>query len=117
MRWRLTSSRFPYLPIRVELRGRQYEVEALLDTGFNGHVALPPQLIPTGARPDGYVDGELADGSVVDLACYRGGVAVGEQVLVPAVVVAMGTEPLVGRAVTDNFTVILDHGRELILEE
>jgi hypothetical protein len=32
------------------------------------------------------------------------------------VVIALGDEPLVGRGVTDRFTVILDHGRQLIVE-
>jgi hypothetical protein len=31
-------------------------------------------------------------------------------------VIAMGDEPLVGRAVSDRFMVILDHGRQLIVE-
>jgi hypothetical protein len=32
------------------------------------------------------------------------------------VVIAVGDEPLVGRGVTDEFRVILDHGRRVIVE-
>jgi len=117
VRWQLKSSRFPYVPIRIDLRGRSYEVEALLDTGFDGHAALPEGLIPSSEAPDGSIDGELADGSVLPVAYYVGSVAVAELDAQPCLVMAMGNEPLIGRAVTDNFTVILDHGRQIILEE
>lgn len=33
---RVESRRFPYLPLRLEVRNRMYEVEALIDTGFDG---------------------------------------------------------------------------------
>ena len=32
---RLVSSRFPYLPIRLQVRQRVEDLEALLDTGFD----------------------------------------------------------------------------------
>ena len=34
----LVSSRFPYLPIHVEVRHGSHDLEALLDTGFDGDV-------------------------------------------------------------------------------
>jgi predicted aspartyl protease len=50
---RLVSEHFPYLPLRLEVRGRTSAVEALLDTGFDGDVAVPPDLFANG-EPDDY---------------------------------------------------------------
>ena len=38
----LTSSRFPYVPVRWQVGQQIYEAEALLDTGFGGGIAVPP---------------------------------------------------------------------------
>jgi predicted aspartyl protease len=50
----LVSFHFPYLPIHFEVGQRGEDVEALLDTGFDGAVALPPDLITNGRLPTGY---------------------------------------------------------------
>ena len=45
--------------------GRQQEIEALIDTGFSGHLTLPPALIASlGLTWLGRDEGILADGSV-----------------------------------------------------
>lgn len=41
---RFVSARFPYLTVRVEVRQRDARVEALLDTRFDGDVAVPQVL-------------------------------------------------------------------------
>jgi hypothetical protein len=41
----LTSHRFPYLPFTLTAGGRTAKGDALLDTGFDGHVVVPPQLL------------------------------------------------------------------------
>lgn len=38
------SPRFPYLPINVVLGDRRLDVEAFIDTGFEGDLALPDAL-------------------------------------------------------------------------
>jgi hypothetical protein len=48
---RLVSGRFPYLPIHLEVRRGMHDLELLLDTGFDGDVSLPPELIMNGAPP------------------------------------------------------------------
>jgi len=113
---RLTSARFPYLPLQVDVDRRTHAVEALLDTGFDGDVALPPELIAADHPPDRYLPCQLADGSDVLPPIYRGVVRVGDMATFPIVVVALGDEPLVGPGVADRFTIILDHGQQLIVE-
>jgi hypothetical protein len=116
MREPLTNSRFPYLPIRIDLRGRTYQLEALLDTGFNGHAALPVQLIPCPEARDGHMPGELADSSVVRFAYYRGTVTGGDLGSFPSLIVGMGDEPVLGRAISNRFRIVLDHGQQIIVE-
>ena len=37
----LISAHFPYIPIRIEFGHQSHEVECLLDTGFDGDIAIP----------------------------------------------------------------------------
>jgi hypothetical protein len=73
-------------------------------------------MIPTSARPDGYSRAILADGTQLELDFYLGSVTIGILGSFAAHIYAMGDEPLVGRAVSDRYMVILDHGRQLIVE-
>jgi predicted aspartyl protease len=113
---RFTSSRFPYLPVHLRVRQLNAAVQGVLDTGFDGDVAVPVSLIPNGELPDGYLPWAMADGSEVLAPAYDATVQVASFAAFPAVVIALGEEPLVGRGVSDRFTIILDHGRELTVE-
>ena len=44
------STRFPYIPITIAIRTREETIEALLDTGFDGEIILPPGLLTNGTR-------------------------------------------------------------------
>jgi predicted aspartyl protease len=112
----LISPRFPYLPLHLELDGRHVDVEALLDTGFDGDVALPLALLADGQPPADYVRWTLADGSTVLAPVYDGIVQIGPFSPYPVLITVVGDEPIVGRGVTDNFLITLDHGRQVIVE-
>jgi predicted aspartyl protease len=111
----LESAHFPYLPLRLEVGSRSHDVEALIDTGFDGPVAVPPERVANG-DPDDYQRWTLADGSVVYAPLYIGLVQVGDVGTVEAAITALGDEPLVGRGITDRFRLILDHGERVIVE-
>jgi len=113
---RLESNQFPYLPIRIEVRGRIHELQALVDTGFNGDVTVPPSVIGTAESPDWQLHGILADGSRLALPAYHAEVRLGLHGPFQVSLVALGDEPTVGPRVTDRFLLILDHGRRVILE-
>jgi len=49
----LVGRRFPYILGHVNLGGQSTDVEALLDTGFDGDVAIPDGLLKRGGTPDG----------------------------------------------------------------
>jgi predicted aspartyl protease len=113
---RLISEHFPYLPIHLEVRKGIHDVEALLDTGFDGDVSLPPQMIMNGAPPDGHQQWTLADGSTVLAPYYLGTIRLGDHVTEGIQVSAVGDEPLIGCGVIAGVTVILDHARRVIVE-
>lgn len=71
-------------------------IEAVVDTGFTGHLVLPPTLIDELGLPlRGSRDSFLADGSMVSLDAYRVGVEWdGRARVVPALAAEGG--PLVG---------------------
>ena len=47
----LVSDRYPYLSVFLNVHGRVLEVEALVDTGFDGGVIVPSGTVRH--RPDG----------------------------------------------------------------
>jgi predicted aspartyl protease len=52
--------------------GRSEEVEAIIDTGFNGDLALPPTSVAVLGLPViGSYPAALADGSQITLNCYE----------------------------------------------
>ena len=97
--------------------GRTREVEAVVDTGFNGYLTLPPMLMEDLELPV-VGDGEavLADGSEAAFDVY--GVTVlwdGQPMYVETG--AVGVDPLVGMALLDGHNLNIDGengGRVLI---
>lgn len=113
---RLESTRFPYLPLHISTGHHSAQVEALVDTGFDGDIALPANLLADGEQPDLYVAWTLADGSEVLAPAFVGTAQLGDFDPLPILVTTIGDEPLVGRGVTDRFAVTLDHGQRIIVE-
>ena len=42
----VASEDFPYLPIRISIRGWQTEALVLLDTGYTGELIIPRNVLP-----------------------------------------------------------------------
>jgi hypothetical protein len=62
------STRFPFLSVRVQIGTprhveQELELEAMVDTGFDGGVTVPPGMIDPGIVPDIPLTLALADGS------------------------------------------------------
>lgn len=112
----ITSSRFPYLPIKVSTK-KDFELEALLDTGYDGGVILPPKLISNGEVSGWLVDCKLANDLIIEAPAYIGSVRIGNKKLNNITVLIMGDEPIVGLEIMKYFKVIFDHGRKVIVEE
>ena len=118
MNQRLVSSRFPYLPIRVYGREIYYEGDALMDTGLDGGVVLPSGYLPVNVPARRQRRWILGDGSPAEAPTYIGRVAVDGFPLLPfpIAITIMGNEPIIGVEVIRHFSVILDHGRRVIVE-
>lgn len=112
---KIVSFRFPYLPIEATIKQHKQSLEALLDTGFDGYVVLPPGLVTNGEVPDLYESCKLADDSVIRVPIFIGAVKLGRRKLNKITFLIMGDEPIIGREVIKYFKIILDHGRKIML--
>ena len=116
---RIVSDRYPYLPIRVNVREWELESYALIDTGFTGSLAVPSEFLNQATvTPDSRVGWALADGSIVDAPIYLGDVEiVGFTPIQGIAITFLGEEFVVGRGIIDRFRVTLDYGRQVIVED
>ncbi len=113
---RLVSSRFPYLPIHVRIGLRDFNVDALVDTGFEGYVALPARLVGGHPLPDGHVRWTLADGSPIHAPYYFGDVSVGDHGPYQSLITTLGSMPLIGQGIVRQLTLVFERGRRVVVE-
>jgi len=112
---------FPYLPIHVyvgsNLRRPEFEfyIEPLVDTGFDGGLAVPQRVIPDSVPSIGQSSWSLADGSKIMLPSYIGYVTIGPFQPVPVVIITINGDALLGRQVTDDYIVIFEHDSRIIV--
>lgn len=96
--------------VRLSIRGPQSEIEteAVLDTGFNGALSLPPDLITElGLRLKTRGPAVLADGTKIFLDVYEALISWNGRLL-RVLVGAADNDPLLGMA--------LLHGHELAIQ-
>lgn len=99
--------------IKVTLGDRDYEENALLDTGFNGDVAVPFHLeLDSSGRTTELI---LADGSVIRARSQLGQIQLGDLEPVSAEIVAIGNNFVIGTGILRRYEVILDHGQRVIV--
>jgi len=111
------STRFPYLQARWVTQSQSGQAWALADTGFDGYLALPASELERLGEPDTLEPWRLANGDTVYVPEYRGTIQVaGLPNVIPAIILVLGDEFIVGRAVLDRFWVTFDHGRRLVVE-
>jgi hypothetical protein len=115
------SSRFPYLPVHVIIGHPMYpdfqlDIEAYVDTGFDGGLIVPLGLIPDRVRSAGDMKCHLADGSEVEAPFYQGWVSVGSFPPMPATIISLPGQALLGLAVTNRYRLSFLYGRQVILE-
>ena len=113
----LISSHFPYLHLRVTIKHHSLDVEAMLDTGFDGEIILPPGLVTNGELPFWYVDCKLANESIVKIPAFKCSLKLANKKINEVTALIMGDEPVIGREIIRYFKVILDHGRKIVVEK
>lgn len=105
-----------HIPVRSH-EGREQPIEAVIDTGFNGHLTLPPHLIESFGLPflrNGRA--VLGDGSSVTFNIHEAVILWnGQPRRIP--VDAADTEPLLGMGLLDGHELnvqVMNGGRALI---
>ncbi len=110
------------LPVRVfdpGLGGGHADIEAVIDTGFTGHLTLPTGMVSSLSLPElGSEEMVLADGRTEIASVHRGTVEWhGHGRTVPAL--AVGDDPLLGMALLAGSRLQLDAvpGGAVMIEE
>ena len=109
----MISPPFPSLPVRVRVRGETHGGIALLDTGFEGDIIIPARL--SVGFPGRTQDLILADGSPTDAPVLGGYVRLADLEYVPADIMFLGAEFIIGAGILRRYEVILDHGQRVIV--
>ena len=93
--------------------------ECVLDTGYDGDIALPSALIRRlGLASTGYRDSALANSDIVQLPIYRG-IASWHGRLIDVEVMGTQRESVIGMSLLENSTLTIQawDGGEVIIEE
>ncbi len=113
----IVSPRFPYLEIRVTVRGHEVQDWAYIDTGFDGYVVVPHDQDQVFGPGDYASLWELGDTSLAQAEEYLGQVQlVGTAEIFLARVTALGNEYIIGRALLDRWRILLDRGQRVEVE-
>ena len=112
----LISYHFPYLPVRVYVGSFEFEGDALLDTGFDGGICFPDGYLDDSISFVGNATWTLADGREHDARTYVGAMSFSGLKPFRVSITVMGDEVLLGTQAIRHFSVILDHGRRVIVE-
>lgn len=108
---------YPSLRIRYAVQGAGGEEFAIVDTGFDGHLAIPESLIEILPSPLYVRRVRTASGQVVHVPAYLGTVELLDQPdEIDALIIALGDEFLIGLPTINHFKVTFDHGERLIVE-
>jgi predicted aspartyl protease len=113
---RIVSRQFPYIPIHLTIDGHSAALVAMLDTSFDGDLVVPVGHLPSDITPADQLPVRLADGSQMLLATHVGTARIGVVEIADLLVYVLGEVPLIGTNLIRHFTVILDHGRRVIVE-
>lgn len=114
----LTSSRFPYIPIQVRIRGKERRDWALVDTGFAGTLIVPDSWMSVDVgNPDGQGRWRVADGRVALTPTYVGELSLGDGFahFAPIRCDVLGDYYIIGREIVALFDIRLDHGTRLVI--
>jgi predicted aspartyl protease len=123
---KLTSTKYPFLPLSVHVRVTNRKridlhTQALIDTGFSGDIVVPATEELKQPTPDAYATWTMADGSEVIAPIFLGSIRFPEldedvAEMAGVTVTVLGDQALIGQSILRRFTLTLDHGKQVILE-
>lgn len=116
----VSSSHFPYLKLKVKIGStdieQELEVEALVDTGFSGGLAIPKGIIRPSITPYDDMIWQLADETEVLTPAYLGSIQIGQLQTIPTSIIVLGEESILGQGIINRFKFIFDHGIKITVE-
>jgi predicted aspartyl protease len=115
MQRRLESAHFPFIPLRLSIGLTTVDIDALVDTGFDGDIALPASFPRFDRQPTFESRWILTDGSQVIAPGYQGSALIDSIGTFAVAVTMIGNEPLVGVGFVRRILLTLDHGERVIV--
>ena len=115
---RITSEDFPFLPIRITVRGWETEAIALLDTGFSGDLVVPEDALPADVGPPDYpMLYRVADDRIASTGLFYGKIEILGMPLIPRVTIGpLGSKYIIGLGIIERYTVTFVRGDRVIVE-
>ncbi|MCS7186302.1 MAG: hypothetical protein RMK89_05040 [Armatimonadota bacterium] len=113
----VVSRHYPFLDVDWQVRQYRERSQAYADTGFEVSLCVPEDRRSHLGEAVTSVQVTLADASSQIQDLFRGTVAiVGINETLPAAILALGDEFLLGRRILDRYRVTFDRGRQIIVE-
>ena len=109
---------FPYIRIRMRVRGWETDALALLDTGFTGDLVVPDDLIPEYiGDPDYLRTYRVADDRIHTSRAFYGEIEIpGLPIISDVSIGAFGSRYLIGLGIIERYTVSFVRGEQVVIE-
>ena len=116
---RVISNDFPFLPIRVTIRGWETEAVALVDTGFSGDLVIPEYALPSDIGPPNYpITYRVADDRFTSAGMFYGDIEIlGLPPISRVSIGPLGSKYIIGLGIIERYVVTLERGERVIVEE
>lgn len=116
---RIASDDFPFLPIRVTIRGWSTEAIALVDTGFSGDLVVPEGSIPSYIGPPNYpMTYRVADDRFTTTGLFYGELEIPGLSIIPRVSIGpLGSKYILGLGIIERYVVTFVRGQRIVVEE
>ena len=113
------SDIFPYVNVRIAIRGWETNALALLDTGFTGDVVIPVNALPSDiGEPDSERPYRVADGRVTNFGMFYGDLEIPGFAPIPGINVGvLGDKYIIGLGIIERYLVTLIRGERVVVEE
>ena len=114
----VTNDPFPYIRIRIVVRGWETNALALLDTGFTGDLVVPDDILPEDiGEPDYLRTYRVADDRIHTSPSFYGEIEIpGLPIISDVSIGAFGSRYLIGLGIIERYTVTFARGERVIVE-
>ena len=105
----------PKIPITVRGRKRSRQMEAIVDTGFDGQLCLPASVVLNmGLELVGKLTIRLADGSRRNRLLFRCEIELGDETKLVDAFLTSGDDALIGTTLLSNYSLTIDFSSDQV---